>query len=616
MPAAPAAPGAPAAPAAPARYTSDDESSEIKIEEKELPVLKPGVEKLKMPENVSEIEKEYQKQNAEQWKRYNLRNESTAKVYTMGKCAMLKRAPNSDNGDAGFDRLAVILPDTTERMIIFPNVEGNLEKFQQCMEYIKDDLKDGNVVIIFSPGIFGMNVESEENNKTILANFTNIKNDRTTNASMYIIAENTPTKRRLACESQTTKDSEFPVIAMYEPTYILLPKFFVLDGANYYGILVSGAAQNEVDLPQSNVRTVGSVSVYLNNSSDRYKHPFLAFPPNIKKGDTIKDYKVFRFSNGAGVPRIINIILKEGDIHGVVLDKILEKNKFMGSDEQYLALDGINYVTVTLAGNKFSMRNPERRVEKNWEELRFTDDEAQMLNTLNLTPRMLQEILGEEWASELATFLVDTINSRCFADTALLTTSECTRSAEFLERIKMYLILHDRRLISPTQYEVEQEEDEGMEKEDIEPELEPQQQPSAAIKEECLKLFKDETFHTEIDTTGNYNEEIRLHLEKNMWIKHIYVNGVLVNVFIPKVKGGMTKEEAIKDFIEIVKKMKANHSNCRISDEDTTAGDVALALVKDVEAGSLSAAPAVATVPPPSAYGAAASVLDTTDYPV
>jgi hypothetical protein len=563
---------------------------------------------------VDEIEKEYQKQNADQWKRYNLNNESAAKVYTMGKCAMLRRAPNTDNGDAGFDRLAVILPDTTERIIIFPNVEGNLEKFQQCMEYAKNDLNDSNVVIIFSPGIFGINADLEENNKVILANFTKVKNDRSTNASMYIIAENTTTKRRLACNAQNTKDSEFPVIAMYEPTYILLPKFFVLNEANYYGILVSGAAQNEVDLPQSNVRTVGSVSLYLNNSSNRYKQPFLAFPPNIKKGDTLKDYKVFRFSNGAGSPKVIDIILKSDDIHGMVLERIISENKFMGSDEQYLALDGINYVTITLAGNKFSIRNPERRVEKNWEELRFTDDEAQMLNTLNLTPSMLKEILGEDWASELATFLVDTVNSRCFTDTALLTTSECTRSAEFLENIKMYLMLHDRRLITPIQVDLDQEDDN---EEDLKEEIAAQEpQPAASAADtKCLKLYQDEEFETEVDTTGDYNEEIRLNLAKKKWVKHIYINGVLVNVFIPKLKEDMTKEEALEDFIAIVKRMKAKHNDCKISDEDTGGSDVALALIKEAEAGSLAAAP-TAEVPaaaPDADAGAGAPVLNAID---
>jgi hypothetical protein len=235
------------------------------------------------------------------------------------------------------------------------------------------------------------------------------------------------------------------LLNMLEPTYIVYPFTKMFEGTMRGGIVFSGAAADEVDLPASNIRGVSGVSQYIKAGQ---RGP-IAFPPNQKVNDnpsTTIPYKIYRFM-GPNTLSILpkqtfRIILKSDDTDTDL--HIINKNIFLPTDDSRLFLDGVRNATVTLNGKLFSIRKPGEgeSVMKDWDNLKFTEDEAAMLNELNLRPHFLPKIFGEDWTEELADFLENVVNSNCFRDQDLLTSSECSQASEFVNAVAEYLFSH------------------------------------------------------------------------------------------------------------------------------------------------------------------------------
>ena len=560
----------------------DDTLAKIKIDETEFTDYKDldtSQVELNYPARANgeytELEEEYHKQTQELWVRHNLngrRFSTSPKIYTMNQCRMTEKEQSSDIGVAGFDRLVVILPETTERIVIFPNINGDPKSFNSCMRYLheKKYLEDNNIAIIFYPGIFSSN-PSDENNKKILMNFLDVKTNRTTKASLFFLAENTIARRKTACKAQYTRAGQFPVIAMYEPTYIIYPKTInTPDNNTFRGILISGASKNEVSLPQSNVKNIGSPMLYLTQSYDRYKKiskrgglAFVAFPPNIRRGeDNIdEEYKVFRSS--AQENKIVDILLK----HDTGISMEGNWDSFKPSNEAYLALDGVNYTQVPLIGNMFSIRNPVDKVVENWKKLRFTYDEASMLNILNFTPRLLSTIFGEEeWKNKLAIFLSDTINSKCFTDIKLITTQECSRASEFLEAVRNFLTQISMESVFSTDDSYIEEIGEGSE--DAESSQEKSIEPP---KEKCDtdiiyadKEFNNGKYKVINEQKPEYTELLTEDMDTNVWYRHIQINKMPSRIEIPAIPGEAVDAVNVK-FNKFIAKIRAKYPNCNFN---------------------------------------------------
>ena len=535
-----------------AKNVSDDN-----IQYVDLKPLTDTSAQITIPTDAIAPEKRYVDTNKGKWNRYNLSSYASgaAKFFNMAMAATLLRKSNSDNGSMGSDRLVVILPETTERIIILPNVNGKLEIFMRCLEMINKYLSMPNYVLIFSPKFFGQDVEI---NKKLLARFIDIKNSDKTAASLYIIAENTVSKQKIAYNAQQNKDPTFPVIAMYEPTYILSP--FKLN--TYGGILISGAAYNEVDLPLSRSKQAGSTFQFLSSKqhselSQEAKPSFFAFPPNISVVDPIVNrYKVFRFSNEPETDKIIKVYLKGIDEHDEVIEDMFTYNQFLSTDnEEFLAVNTVDpYTKISLLGNIFSIRFPLEKVKQNWKDLKFTDDEANFFEQLGITPVMIAKIFGEGSENlgqvkqivgdELANFLEGIIRSKCFTDSALITNNECTKSADFLAKVRDYLLKYDtRKSFKNTQTrsrgrdeDEDDDDDDDDDKAKEEPPPEEVQSPYDELKLSGENFNKDAPLliKTEKRTVGDANslkqdmDNFRF-MSSAMWFREIYVwfNGVV-----------------------------------------------------------------------------------------
>jgi hypothetical protein len=68
---------------------------------------------------------------------------------------------------------------------------------------------------------------------------------------------------------------------------------------------------------------------------------------------------------------------------------------------------------------------------------------------LNLRPDILESIFGKDnWKRELADFLHYLTITKCYDDVRALTSAQCNRNSDFVEKVYEYFLLHDERIRS------------------------------------------------------------------------------------------------------------------------------------------------------------------------
>jgi hypothetical protein len=389
------------------------------------------------------------------WKRFNINTRKTdeaSKILTQEKCVLPAKGPYNDTkGQPGFDRLAVILPETVSAILIYPPVKGDSSIFQAILEDIRDKGADGDpeMVILFAPPFYSIN--NVEANKNILANFLKFKMSEETKAIVYVLTQNTDANKMIGCQlySQADKPNK-PLINMLEPTYVIYPFTRTIADKMVGSILISASGANEVNLPASNIRQISSVSSYFAQGG----RGFLAYPPDITKEDHSINKMlppfIYRFYGSKAMTFDRNIIfmdLKGEDTSNARRDYGLDNDVFIATDEDRLTLDGVDYETVRILDMPYSIRKPSSVVRNDWGKYKFTVDEAELLNNLQIKPSILNSyVFGGNGNGMLVKFLANMINSKCYTDKDLLTKEECTISEEFIDKVYSYLLEHDPRI--------------------------------------------------------------------------------------------------------------------------------------------------------------------------
>ena len=406
------------------------------------------------------ISEQYIAKQIQRWRRINLDTQATdetPKIVTRDKCILPVKGPFNDiKGQPGFDRLAVILSETTDTIRIYPAVNGDSATLQAALEDIvkKNYHIDARNTIIFAPPFF--NIERGEQNKNLMANFLDLKMSPDTKAGVYILTQSTDANKKVGCLLHTQADNTgVPLINLLEPTYVVypFPRTVLHDGKENVsgGFIISGAAANEVNLPASNIQHLMSVSSHVGNGG----RGTIAFPPDITVEDDALNktnpsliYRYFGPTAEKADGKIHNIYLKVEDESAAMEAATRGLDKFFDTDEDHLALDGIEYVIVNLPGTDYSIRRPSENVRENWFSYKFTIDEAALLNAIKLTPSRLETLFGESSRVKLVEFLSNMINSNCFKDSELLTDEECNLSEDFVDKLYAYMLETDPRIES------------------------------------------------------------------------------------------------------------------------------------------------------------------------
>ena len=390
------------------------------------------------------------------WQRYNLLTPQMPELPKIPSkerhCIPYSGELDDEKGEASTDRLVVVLPKSTTRVILFEPVRGNPAKFKQCLDYLDDNIKqDKDAAIIFAPPFF----EATEDNRNLYAHFLKLKLDleERKGAVVYLLTQNTLANRMVGCQlSQSVKDD--PILNMLEPSYIVYPFPRTMPNMTMPvgGILFSGAAADEEAAPASSIESrLASIGQFVTVGG----RSTFAFPPNIRVADKmlgkVTPYKVFRFKgrDALAFQGILDMRLK-GEA-GIDIDALrsFDETKFLPFDPDHLMLDNVRYERIPLDGQIYSIRKPgtgSGSVTNDWISEKFTRDEAAMLNALNMWPNMLEDIFKDEWIIQLTDFLTNMVNSKCYTDTALLTNAQCDTSSTFVDKVFEYFLRNDGRL--------------------------------------------------------------------------------------------------------------------------------------------------------------------------
>jgi hypothetical protein len=144
---------------------------------------------------------------------------------------------------------------------------------------------------------------------------------------------------------------------------------------------------------------------------------------------------------------IILIDLKGDDMSKEMLEFGLDNDTFVGLDEDRLTLDGVGTEMIRILDMPYSVRKPTPEVRNDWSKSKFTIDEAQLLNKLQIKPSILSSYIFQgDGYGMLVKFLANLVNSKCYTDKDLLTKEECSVSEEFIDKIYSYLLEHDPRI--------------------------------------------------------------------------------------------------------------------------------------------------------------------------
>ena len=395
------------------------------------------------------------------WERYDTKDttvKTPGKFITLDKYIAPKGAIDAQKGEGGFDRLAIILREHINRIVIFPAVRGNPLILKRCLATAVKYEKDDTAVLLFSPGFFGTDTPTNVN---LLANFLKFKLNA--QADVYLLSENTAATKAAGNAIQALNDPKVgvPIMNMLEPSYIVYPFSRTIEGEMRGGILFSAATADEVDLPASNITSIPGVADYIRTTG---RGP-IAFPPNLKAADKLgkaSPYEVYRFTGPNTLVinsnEFIRIKLKASDNEFERESTMESEDKFHPTENDHLVMDRIDRVEIRIGDQPFNIRKPDNTgdVTRNWENLKFTKDEAGVLNILKLRPSMLAKIFKEvRWQNKLADFMEDLVNSKCFVTIDLLTHGECNRVSEFINRIAEYYLTHDARLVAQKEAEDE-----------------------------------------------------------------------------------------------------------------------------------------------------------------
>jgi hypothetical protein len=389
------------------------------------------------------------------WKRFNSNKKTTdeaSKIITAEKCILPTKGPHSDTkGQPGFDRLAIILNQVMSAIIVYPPVKGDPVIFQSILEHIYENRfnQDPELVILFAPPFYS--TTTFEVNKNILANFIQFKMNKETVAKVHILTQHTDANKMIGCNlySDTDKPNK-PLVNMLEPTYVIYPFTRTVDDTMVGSILFSASSANEVNLPASNIRQMSSVSSYFSGGG----RGSLAYPPDVTNEDHFINKMsppfIYRFYGPKAEPfdgTILKIDLKGEDLSEEMRQYGLDQDRFIGMDEDRLTIDGVELQSIKILDVPYSIRKPTLEVKKDWDQYKFTKDEAEMLRKLQIRPSILNSsVFGGDGSGMLVKFLTNLINSKCYTERELLTNEECSISEDFIDKIYSYLLEHDPRI--------------------------------------------------------------------------------------------------------------------------------------------------------------------------
>jgi len=213
------------------------------------------------------------------------------------------------------------------------------------------------------------------------------------------------------------------------------------------GLLFSAAANEEAILPEPYIGFEGAIKYIQTNdaSSERIS---ISYRVNIKKRETLldgMDYKEYSiFQNPPMDKEHIYIFkLSKNDKSGAI-EMSDDLKAFVSSPAA--VQNHVPDVSISVGSQDFSIRSAVPDVIDDWNNGIFSNDEANYLNAMTLSPKILREVFSSEWKKQLANHLSMISRSSCFKDTRLLLHADCENAQNFVSRVLEYYMSHSNEI--------------------------------------------------------------------------------------------------------------------------------------------------------------------------
>jgi hypothetical protein len=390
-----------------------------------------------------------------------------------------------------FSRLTYVLPITTSDIIVLPPVNGNVAHFLEALQTLdKMGIMDAdlnikeNVVVVCVPPFYSINGNNaaQLRNNTILLSLVLDINEK--NQGQWVtLAENT-SEAYLIGSTLAGKAPNDPIINMLEPSYVLYP--YRRKGLE--GILISSSPEVGVRLPKDLSKKI-SLEKDVYSSKKFGKAMYITYKPDLKAEAAEGYFTVLGSLTPLTVPKenigscgLANYSLPEliPTLHpskkiqlspGIILGFRLRveglyepicvaqkieiketQTKFVGSPEAIKSPAEVGQpAPFEIAGRIFQIRrsNKQDKVYENWTAGIYTQEEADLLNIINLKPNIMDKIFpatydengvrtSASWKEWVANFL----STVTISNKSLKTHRETMVVRNFLERVRSYFINH------------------------------------------------------------------------------------------------------------------------------------------------------------------------------
>jgi hypothetical protein len=430
------------------------------------------------------------------------RSIAKSKRYSTGSAAN-PQIPTKENPDVGKDYKLVhfINPETTGTLAIIPPIKGEIAKYFQYIEFLSNNnlidenekVVPGTVIIFMAPFFGDMSISGPSSpyhtdiHANLLYSVLHLQNSNPD--SVYVLQETEPISSNNTVTIGSRLYDKVRQFDSLNPKYLLNflnPSYLIFPGkaGKYDGIVFSshggmkkiknsatfipiqeivkkyktyksgfsfnsGANDDDLFTSYLTILSNGSETVLpIHTTTDAKCNSLVTFlyndefsaNPLIVPNNTSTDKIIFLRFVDKKTPLICSDLT--GQIHG----EVPEPGPFKGSEGVPGFESNAEILKVDIDGipREFRIPTDKNNVFSNWQNALYSQKEADFLNYLKLTPEVLTILVGNDrsWKEDVAVFLKNLVESKCFSDRQILAKASCEDTRIFLNKIYEYFFDH------------------------------------------------------------------------------------------------------------------------------------------------------------------------------
>lgn len=365
------------------------------------------------------------------------------------------------------DKLFETIPNHVKTIIVFPNIDGNIQTFLKTSQFLytqgffennsASDLKfkKGISVIIYG-NLFRI---GDEDNIPLLYLFLKMKNSN--RDTLFLLRDPSEDKDvGLSFKGFENLPGDKPLLNFLSPSYLICTRPVGL----HNGIVFTNEpiiTKKEGEVSKGDTLEEAYANYYkLSRTLPNVITP--SAPPQIGGNPLCKSLIHLENENSLGTfnlePEYLTFIrpgVRQSNPLICIDDLGVQHSPFISGafrsgeeDAQFfqsprkvkLLIDGKAYLVRVATGISNNALAKHLQLKDNWEKGIFARGEAELLNDLQLSPELLYTVFGVDWKVTLADFLDHVSNPEysCYSNVSIIPSRVCDHTREFIQKVVEY----------------------------------------------------------------------------------------------------------------------------------------------------------------------------------